>query len=143
MTYPISHYLCSTCIRGSGFVGEIYTGVFIQTPGQLASHRVHSTSKVTKPVNGVFLNTDLPAYESGAAFIAARGFAAVESGGGINLYAVFDHPIAVVEHRGISGQLTTTGKMPMADRPDRRHWFGYTGFDGSGGACARCQTPIF
>ncbi|MBC7367726.1 MAG: hypothetical protein H7343_13100 [Undibacterium sp.] len=143
MTYSISRYLCSTCIRGSGFVGEITSGIFVQTPGQLSSHSIHSSSHPSKPINGVFLNTGLTAYESGARHMAANGFAAVESHGGINLYAVFEHPMAFIERRGVSGCLTTTGKMPMADRPAQRHWFGYTGFDGLSGTCAQCGTRIF
>ena len=75
--------------------------------------------------------------------MVANGFASVESHGGINLYAVFEHPVAFIERRGVSGCLTTTGKMPMADRPAQRHWFGYTGFDALSGICAQCGTGIF
>ncbi len=143
MADSISHYLCSACIRSSGFVGEITSGIFVQTPGQLSSHGIHSRSHPSKPINGVFLNTGVTAYESGARYLAANGFATVESHGGINLYAVFERPVAFIERHGVSGCPTTTGKMPMADQPARRHWFGCTGFDGLSGTCAQCGTGIF
>ena len=144
MSITTEYYICSECLQGSGFITDISTGVFIKSPDQSGFHATHCATRPTKPANGVFLDTGTGYYESGACSFASNGFAGVEPSGGINLYRVFPEPIAVIEHSGVSGCLTTTGKMPLAHLPSGRHWFGYTGFDGGeSGFCRQCGERVF
>lgn len=93
-------------------------------------------------MNGVFYDTGIQAYNSGAQYFLDHGFAAVEMDGMVTLFAVFPQEIADIELSGVSSFGTTTGKMPLAGLENDRHWFGYTGFDGAGGRC-QCGAPIF
>lgn len=110
---------------------------------QVSGHDRHCSSRPTRGRHGIFYNISSGAYESGLRYIAEHGYAAVEAGGGVNLYTVFDNPIGNIECSGQNLGPSITGKMPLANNPSRLHWYPYhSGDGGENGLCAHCGRPL-
>lgn len=140
-----STWICPCCRDyGSEPFGFITGNELFLLPSHLRYYERHVRSRPDRSCHGVFYSMSTDDFAENCMAFFKSGAVEVEPGGCWNIYLVSPSPVGFIECSGVYKFDTTTGKMVLANIPDKYHLQPYTGISNSDLClCSGCGERIF